>query len=44
MDQMPSILIEDLTEEEMRKLRVIKAEGNYRTWKEMLLSLAGAGK
>jgi hypothetical protein len=38
---MPSILIEDLTEKEMRQLRMIKAEGNYRTWREMFLDKLG---
>jgi len=38
---MPSILIEDLTEEQKQQLDIEKAKGNFDTWKQMFLENAG---
>jgi len=38
---MPSILIEDLTEDQKQQLDIEKAKGNFDTWKQMFLENAG---
>lgn len=41
---MPSILIENLTEDQKQELDIEKAKGNYDTWKEMFLENAGVNQ